>query len=1013
MKRKKTNLYTILFLFFIVITSLRIVWFQNSIFSEQPLIEDGLMDLSSFNFSNHEIYLLSGEWSYYPEVFLTPEEIEHENREKLKAPTINKKERVGSHSGTYHLKIHVPHKTTTYALKIRQIRSEFEVYSNGELIVQQGQTQTDNKQLKAMLPTIISVSPDENGMIDLLIPYKITNQSFQGGIRKPIRFGTEQAIMYDHYFTLSMQLIVALHIAFLSFYATIMFLLNPKNKMILYFSIGCIFATISIVVSDDRILANWISINYEWLVNLIYLSYTGLSIFFLLFVKELVELKRPIRIINVHLIFCAIYSLFVLLFPAASIQPWSFLLFFVLITSFVIIASLFFEVIKGGEKDSIFLLLSAISLGSSILWSTLKQNPALLPDQWATIFDPNYYPIDLIAASLLFSTYWLIHFFHTSNKNVSLVNQLQKEHVAKDQFLANTSHELRNPLHGMINIAQSIVTKEEKQLTSQSKKQLGLLITVGRRMSYLLNDLIDVTKIKQHEISLNIKTINLQPIIESVVEMQRIMTTEKPLNIELEIPKTFPLVLADPNRLNQILFNILHNAVKFTDTGGISVKVSQRNTYAIIAVKDTGIGIDKEMQSRIFLPYEQGNHSYYHESGGLGLGLSICKQLVEMHGGVLWVQSIPGKGSTFSFTLPLDNKTAAAVEAPSIVKSVITGDLPDKFINKQVNNKPKILAVDDDPVNITVLKSILSEDEYELTTVTNGQSVLSLLHKKWDLIIADVMMPHMSGYELTKRIRQHYTISELPVVLLTARNQPKDVYMGFVSGANDYVTKPVDAIELHARVQSLTNLKKSIDEQIRLEAAWLQAQIKPHFFFNTLNTILMLIETDPVRTKELLEVFCYYLQMSYSFNNLDQTVPIKDELDVVRAYVFIMNERFNNRFKVTYEVENALMETPIPPLTIQPLIENTIKHGFLNGSKEGEIIISILKEGNNVTVTVEDNGVGMKENVLNSLFNPSHKEGKGVGLININKRLNQLYGHSLNVKSEPKKGSTFSFQIPT
>ncbi|MEK1831177.1 histidine kinase [Priestia megaterium] len=213
-------------------------------------------------------------------------------------------------------------------------------------------------------------------------------------------------------------------------------------------------------------------------------------------------------------------------------------------------------------------------------------------------------------------------------------------------------------------------------------------------------------------------------------------------------------------------------------------------------------------------------------------------------------------------------------------------------------------------MNITVLKSILFE--YDLTTVTSGQAVLSLLDKQWDLIISDVMMPNMSGYELTKQVRQYYSVSELPILLLTARNQPQDIYTGFLSGANDYVVKPVDATELRARVQMLIGLKQSINEQIRLEAAWLQAQIKPHFFFNTLNTISMLIEIDPEQTKELLEAFCNYLQMSYSFNNVNQTILINDELDLVKSYVFIMNKRFNGRFKVVYKVDDGLEGIFIP-----------------------------------------------------------------------------------------------------
>ena len=155
------------------------------------------------------------------------------------------------------------------------------------------------------------------------------------------------------------------------------------------------------------------------------------------------------------------------------------------------------------------------------------------------------------------------------------------------------------------------------------------------------------------------------------------------------------------------------------------------------------------------------------------------------------------------------------------------------------------MAVDDDPVNLKVLTNILSEDRYEVEIVTSGKEALKQLEQKeWDLIISDVMMPTMSGYELTRSIREKFSISELPILLLTARSNTEDIYTGFLAGANDYVTKPVDAVELNVRVHALTDLQASINERLGMEAAWLQAQIRPHFLLNTLNAIVSLSEID-------------------------------------------------------------------------------------------------------------------------------------------------------------------------
>src|SRR5699024_8343022 len=155
-------------------------------------------------------------------------------------------------------------------------------------------------------------------------------------------------------------------------------------------------------------------------------------------------------------------------------------------------------------------------------------------------------------------------------------------------------------------------------------------------------------------------------------------------------------------------------------------------------------------------------------------------------------------------------------------------------------------------------------------TVTSVEEALKQLEKKeWDLIISDVMMPAMSGYELTRSIRENYAISELPILLLTARSNPEDIYTGFLAGASDYVTKPVDALELNVRVHTLTNLHASINERLWMEAAWLQAQIRPHFLLNTLNAIISLSEIDRARMVRLLEEFAHYLQSSFYLKNLD------------------------------------------------------------------------------------------------------------------------------------------------
>ncbi len=327
-------------------------------------------------------------------------------------------------------------------------------------------------------------------------------------------------------------------------------------------------------------------------------------------------------------------------------------------------------------------------------------------------------------------------------------------------------------------------------------------------------------------------------------------------------------------------------------------------------------------------------------------------------------------------------------------------------------DKMNILAVDDDPVNLKVLVGILSTEPYHIRAVSSGQEALELLDTEpWDLLIADVMMPHMSGYELTRRVRAHYSISELPVLLLTARSQPADIYTGFLSGANDYVTKPVDALELKYRIWSLTTLKQSVNERLRMEAAYLQAQIHPHFLFNTLNSIMVLSDIDPDKMRDLIDAFASYLRISFDFLNSGRLVGLSHELELVKSFLYIEQERFGDRLSVVWEVEPD-MELMLPPLTIQPLVENALKHGLLRQGKGGMIMIRIVRREDSVLIEIKDNGIGMEQERADQLLNLTMKSQGGIGLSNTNRRLKQRYGKGLSIHSKPGEGTTVSFAIP-
>jgi sensor histidine kinase YesM len=321
------------------------------------------------------------------------------------------------------------------------------------------------------------------------------------------------------------------------------------------------------------------------------------------------------------------------------------------------------------------------------------------------------------------------------------------------------------------------------------------------------------------------------------------------------------------------------------------------------------------------------------------------------------------------------------------------------------------MVVDDDPVNLNVLKSIFANEHYDLFSAINGVEALALLETGvWDLIISDVTMPIMSGYELTARIRERFSIAELPVLLLTASNREKDIEAGFRSGANDYVTKPVNATELKSRVRSLTNLKKSVNEGLRMEAALLQAQIKPHFLINTFNAVSALSKIDRGKMDDLIDELTNYFRLGIDFQNSDRLVTLDRELSLIRSYLYIQQKRFQDRLQVVWEIDDNI-QVEIPPLTIQPLVDNAVTHGILKRPEGGEVRIRVADIGQAVEISVSDNGMGIDEETLKHILDIKTNSRTGIGLLNTDRRLKRFCGSTLKVQSVVESGTVVSFSV--
>ncbi len=430
----------------------------------------------------------------------------------------------------------------------------------------------------------------------------------------------------------------------------------------------------------------------------------------------------------------------------------------------------------------------------------------------------------------------------------------------KDDFLQNTSHELRTPLHGIAGLSESLLAGAAGPVNERTRASLGMMLGSANRLLHLVNDILDFNRLKHEDIRIVPRVVDLRQSAETVMTMLTPLTAAKGLTCRIEIEESGRYVLADAARLEQILYNLLGNAIKYTPDGSVTIRATAADDgsgMAAIAVIDTGRGIDPEAAARLFEPFASSDGS-----SGTGLGLALTKRLIELHRGEIRIGPAEhGRGTRVDYTLPLADSAAlegayaagnlqagsgaaarealfseharlfprwtsdseepaspaAAAEAEPEAGS---GAEAEEEAAAQAPLHPIILIVDDEPVNVQVLYNFFSGKPYRVEHAQSGEEALARLagEERPALLLLDIMMPGMNGYEVCRRIRERWTPSELPVILLSARSRVSDLTNGFDAGANDYVPKPFAQGELLSRVETqlkLAAFHQSLDSLVQ------------------------------------------------------------------------------------------------------------------------------------------------------------------------------------------------------
>lgn len=971
----------------------------------EPVVKQGVLDLRDWDSREQPLFALDGEWEFYPEQLLKPGDITGDSGTSRFIQVPGKWDNWSDGNGvsmkakgygTYRLVVKNAPQGELLAVIKNYVRFADKLYINGTWVGNSGEPAATREEYTPRNVPYTAYFKNTSNEIEILL--QAANYDYkEGGVANSLHFGLAKDAQVRKGMLTGLDMSGVIIWLFISVLMLGMYFWFHRNQLLLLF--GIYFATfaVSVLSNGERILLQLLpGLPFELAFKIKFMSVFAAPALFFLISWKLIDKSRTRTLILAETFLLLLYVAVIAVLPFRLYSQAQDIMYIgMTLTQGALVGYLAIIYMKGhyGRLNKRQFQLYFASAWALLM---LALNIILSYENLTSIFLNNAIGFLFLISVLALLIHQYVQAYHDMD---TLTKRLQLADRMKDEFLYITSHELNTPLNGIMNVSRALLDESSRRVHGpQETEKLLMIRNTAFRMSSMVNDIIDATHIRHGNLELRLATVDLVSCISVVMEVSRFLAKSKNIQIVPGISPEARYVCADEGRLTQVLYNVIHHKLTDVHEGNIHIYTAIEKGQAIIRIVSDGDPSDRDHSPN---PQEHKN--------GFGAGLTVASELVELMAG-----RITG-GPEVSIQMPLAEQPVANVETAATVEGLLKRDKlhamdTDPFI---MEGAPRILIASANPIDVEHLFSMLTTEGYNTCCIGNAQKAYEQISgiDRPDLVLVDVMLPEVNGFELCRWIRQDFTQTEMPILLISSRSTSADIEAGISAGASDFITRPLDPGEVRVRINTLLAMKRLVREAAVNEMAFLRSQIKPHFIYNALGTIMSFCYTDGVRAGELLGIFSRYLRSIFHLDNTEDTVKLSKELELIEAYVDIEKARFGERVNVEFDIDRELYHCNVMPLSIEPLVENAILHGITKRLSGGTVRLSIHRDGAFIRVVVEDDGVGMTPEQIKGMLDTS-KRKEGVGFRNTMRRIAHLTGRAPVIQSELDQGTSVTIWLP-